>query len=263
MLVLGYLFALIIGLTLGLLGGGGSILTVPVFVYVLRYDPKLAIAMSLPVVGATSVIGAIGYWRAGNVRLRTAIIFGGVSMASAFLAARLSIHVPGRAQLFVLGGTMLTASALMLRDSFRAPQPPPTRDSRLAVSDSRPSTPGSRLILPLSGLFVGALTGVIGIGGGFLIVPVFVLLAHLPMRQAVGTSLAVITMNAAAGLAGQTRIGEIPLDFVMTFSGVAIAGIVAGTWLTRHVHQNTLKRAFAALLLVIAALLLWQNRAFQ
>lgn len=251
MLLLGYVFALIIGLTLGILGGGGSILTVPVFVYVLGYDPKLAIAMSLPVVGATSLVGAIGHWRAGNVRVGVTLVFGGVAMSAAFVAARLSIHLAGRMQLFILGITMLTASMLMLRDSLRPSASAIPAGGRSVMSAT----------LPLAGLAVGALTGIVGIGGGFLIVPALVVFAHMPMRQAVGTSLTVIAMNAAAGFAGQHSIGAIPLDFVVIFSAIAMTGIVAGTWIGAYVHQRTLKRAFAMLLLVIAVLLLGQNWA--
>jgi uncharacterized protein len=246
--LLGYLLALVIGLTLGMLGGGGSILTVPVFVYVLGYDPKLAIAMSLPVVGATSLIGAIGHWRAGNVRVRVTFVFGGLAMAAAFVAARLSIHLTGRVQLFILGITMLTASMLMLRASLKSSAPPPPPDGSVMP-----------VALPLAGLAVGTLTGIVGIGGGFLIVPALVVFAHMPMRQAVGTSLTVIAMNAAAGFAGQHGVGAIPFDFVVVFSAVAMAGIVVGTWAVAYVHQRTLKRAFAVLLIVIAALMIWQN----
>lgn len=253
MLLLGYLLALIIGLTLGMLGGGGSILTVPVFVYVLGYDPKLAIAMSLPVVGATSLVGAIGHWRAGNVRVPVTLVFGGVAMAAAFITARLSVYLSGRIQLFIFGITMLTAAMLMLRDSLRPSAP-------AIPAEGRNSMP---VALPLAGLAVGALTGIVGIGGGFLIVPALVVLAHMPMRQAVGTSLTVIAMNAAAGFAGQHSVSAIPLDFVISFSAIAMAGIVAGMWVGAYVHQRTLKRAFAVLLMIIAALLLWQNSAFR
>jgi uncharacterized protein len=249
--LLGYLSALVIGVTLGVLGGGGSILTVPVFVYLLGYDPKLAIAMSLPVVGATSLAGAVAHWRVGNLHLRTALIFGAIAMSGAFIAARLSARLAGRTQLFVLGVAMLTSAVLMMRDSRGAPAP-------AAEATVRPPLSAPFL---LSGLFVGALTGVVGIGGGFLIVPALVVLARVPMRPAVGTSLTVIAMNAAAGFAGQPRVGEIPLVVVIAFSGVAIGGVIAGTWIARRVRQGTLKRAFAALLLIIAASLLWQNRA--
>jgi uncharacterized membrane protein YfcA len=252
-LLLAYLLALIIGLTLGMIGGGGSILTVPVFVYVLHYDPKLAIAMSLPVVGATSLVGAIGHWRAGDVRLATAVVFGVFTMTGAYVAAGLSTRIAGRTQLFVLGAVMLVAAALMLRDSLKV----------AAVGPGSLSSRASRLTLAVVGLSVGALTGVVGIGGGFLIVPALVVLAHVPMRQAVGTSLLVITMNSLAGFAGRQQVGEIPVRFVITFAAVAAVGIIAGTQLSRYVEQRTLKRAFAVFLLVIAALVLWQSNVFQ
>ena len=249
--LLGFLFAFIIGITLGMLGGGGSILTVPVFVYVLHYDPKLAIAMSLPVVGATSLVGAIGHWRAGNVRLGEALFFGVFAVTGAFFAARYSGHFQGRTQLFLLGAVMLAASVMMLRDSFRAP---------IAATEV-PSPVNARISVAVVALLVGALTGTVGIGGGFLWVPTLVLLARVPMRQAVGTSLLVITMNALAAFAGQPRLGQIPLGFVAAFAAIAMAGILAGTRLQRHVEQRMLKRAFAVFLLVIASFVLWQNRA--
>jgi uncharacterized membrane protein YfcA len=250
-LLLGYVLALLIGITLGLLGGGGSILTVPVFVYVLHYDPKFAIAMSLPVVGATSLVGAIGHWRAGNVRIPSALAFGVFAMTGAYTAARLSRHVTGRTQLFLLSVVMLVAAALMLRDSFRPAALAPVPLSPVAL----------RLTLAAAGLSVGVVTGVIGIGGGFLIVPALVLLARVPMRQAVGTSLLVIAMNSLAGFLGQHDASAVPVRFVVTFSAVAMGGILAGAQLARYVDPRTLKRAFAVFLLVIAALMLWQGRA--
>jgi uncharacterized protein len=248
---LAYLCALGIGLTLGMLGGGGSILTVPVFVYVLHYDPKLAIAMSLPVVGATSLVGAFGHWRAGNLNAVSALTFGVFAMAGAFTAARLSTRISGRAQLLVLGAVMIVAATLMLRSSFTQSSP-----ARVLVSPLL-----SRVTLPLIGLGTGALTGLVGIGGGFLIVPALVVFVHVPMRQAVGTSLLVITMNSLAGFAGQQHVKEIPVRFVITFSAVAMAGIVAGTLLSGRVDQRTLKRAFATLLLAVAAWVLWKDHA--
>jgi uncharacterized membrane protein YfcA len=250
--LLGYVLALVIGVSLGMFGGGGSILTVPVFVYVLQYDPKLAIAMSLPVVGATSLFGAISHWRAGDVRLATAVVFGLFTMTGAFVAARLSTRLDGRTQLFMLGVTMLVAAVLMLRDS-----------ARILPSEAEGLSSGaSRVTLAVTGLFVGALTGVIGIGGGFLIVPALVVFGRVPVRQAVGTSLLVITMNSLAGFAGQRQVGQIPVGFLVAFGAVAIAGVVAGTRLSHRVEPRTLKRALAVLLLVIAALVLWQSNVF-
>jgi len=246
---IGLACALVIGVTLGMLGGGGSILTVPTFVMVLGYDPKLAIAMSLPVVGATSLVGAVGHWRAGNVELRSALPFGAAAMLGAFLGARGSTLLSGRAQLLILGTVMIASSLSMLR-SARGPAAASTADAPVAPLSLRLAVGGA----------VGVLTGVIGIGGGFLFVPALVVLARVPMRQAVGTSLAVITMNAAAGFAGQPSFAGIPWSFVIGFTGVAMVGIGIGTWVGRFVDQRTLKRAFAVFLLLVAALVLWQNR---
>ena len=168
-------------------------------------------------------------------------------MLGAFLGARGSTFLGGRVQLLILG-TVMIASALSM---FRA------------ARGTAATVPGHLAPLPLRlamGGAVGVLTGVIGIGGGFLFVPALVVLARVPMRQAIGTSLAVITMNATAGFAGQPDFAGIPWNFVIVFTGIAIVGIALGTWLGRFVDQRTLKRAFAVFLLLIAALVLWQNR---
>jgi hypothetical protein len=205
--------------------------------------------MSLPVVGATSLVGAIGHWREGNVRVRTALPFGLVAMAGAYTAARLSVHLAGRTQLFVLGATMLTAATFMLLGT-----------PGVQGGDGQGGKPAPFPLFLAVGFAVGGLTGVIGIGGGFLIVPALVVLAQVPMRQAIGTSLMVITMNSLAGFAGQSHVGEIPLGLVIAFTTIAVGGIIVGTRLVRRVRQAALKRAFAVFLLVIAVLLLWQNR---
>ena len=239
------MLASVIGLSLGLLGGGGSILTVPVFVYVLGYAAKPAIAMSLPVVGATSLVGAIGHWRAGNVNLRQALTFGIVAMVGAFAGARLADLVSGVFQLTLLALVMLGAALSMLRRPIA--QPPGAE-------------PVSRWVVLVVGLGVGLLTGLVGIGGGFLIVPALVVLARLPMKQAVGTSLLVIAMNSASGFLGYLGQVDVPWAFMAVFTAIAIGGILVGTYLVRFVSQQALKRSFAVFLLVMAGVILYQNR---
>lgn len=250
MLILGLALAALIGLSLGLLGGGGSTLTVPVFVYVLGFDPKDAIAMSLPVVGATSLVGAVSHWRAGNVRVRTALLFGVVAMAGSFLAARfLAPLMSGTLQLALLAIVMLVAAVSMYRSAGR-PQ-------RAASAGERP------LALPLLGgaaLLVGAMTGIVGIGGGFLIVPALVLLARVPMKEAIGTSLLVIAMNTASGYVGYAGRTTMAWGFLAGFTLIAIAGILAGARLVQYVSQAQLKRAFAVFLIAVGAFVLLQNR---
>ncbi len=247
--MLGFVFAALIGLALGMLGGGGSILTVPVLVYVLGFDPKLAIAMSLPVVGTAALVGVVSHWRAGNVRLQVAALFGSIAMVGSYVGARLSVLLSGRAQLLILGAVMLVAAALMLRSAVRDD-----------VSPDAAAPPHNAVMLAV-GLGVGLLTGVIGIGGGFLIVPALVILGRVPMKSAVGTSLLVIALNSISGYLGHHGREIVPWDFVVQFTSVAVAGILAGTALVRHISTRQLKRAFSLLLIVIGIMMLWQNRA--
>jgi uncharacterized protein len=248
-IVLGLVLAAVIGLTLGLLGGGGSILTVPVFVYVLGFGPKEAIAMSLAVVGATSLFGAAGHWRAGNVNLRVALVFGAVAMVGTFGGARLASLVSGAFQLALFAVVMLAAAVFMLRD--RRPDP--------VAHPDRPG-PGVALVV-VEGLAVGLLTGLVGVGGGFLIVPALVLLARIPMKQAVGTSLLVIAMKSLTGFLGYVDQVSVDWGFMAGFTAASIGGILAGAYLVRYVRPDRLKRAFAVFLLVMGAYILYRNGA--
>ncbi len=256
MVALGYMLAALVGLSLGLMGGGGSILTVPIFVYVLGYEPKLAIAMSLPVIGITSLAGAVGHWKAGNVNLRAATTFGVIAMIGAFAGARLAALIDGRVQLALLATVMLAAAVMMFRSARRVPDAA-SPDAASPAETTRAMPIG--LLLPVA-LAVGVLTGVVGIGGGFLVVPALVLLARAPMKQAVGTSLLVIAMNAASGFAGYVGQLPMPWTFMAAFTAVAVAGIVAGTALVRYVSQRALKQAFAVFLLVMGTFILYKNR---
>lgn len=244
--MVGLALAALIGLSLGLLGGGGSILTVPVFVYVLGIAAKPAIAMSLPVVGITSLVSAALHWRLGNVRLRTAIPFGLIAMIGAFAGAKLSVFMTGTAQLALLALVMLAAAASMLRG----------RGARSAPAQPEPRL---TLIIPVA-LGVGLLTGLVGIGGGFLVVPALVLIAGVPMKEAVGTSLLVIAMNSMSGFAGYLGTVELDWGFLTAFTMIAVLGAVAGTALVARVPQGTLKRVFAVFLLAMGVFVLYQNR---
>jgi uncharacterized membrane protein YfcA len=245
---IGYALAAVIGLSLGILGGGGSILTVPIFVYAMGYAPKVAIAMSLPVVGVTSLVGAIGHWRAGTFDLRAALSFGPIAMVGALAAARLSMHVAGLVQLTLLGLVMIAAAVVMLRGA----------GAERATTAMRLRQP---VLLGASGLGAGIITGLVGIGGGFLFVPALVLLAGLPIKTAVGTSLLVIAMNTAAGAAGYHGQVNIPWGVVGVFASIAIVGSLAGARVVRYVPQSALRRGFAYFLFAMAAFILYQNRS--
>lgn len=244
--VIGLVLAALIGVSLGLLGGGGSILAVPVFVYVLGFGTKEAIAMSLAVVGLTSLSAAYGHWRSGNVDLRVAFVFGAVAMSGTYLGARLAVFFTGAAQLILFAGVMLAAAYFMFRDG---------RSGAEKAAGGRMSFGA---IVP-EGLAVGILTGLVGVGGGFLIVPALVLLGKVPMKLAVGSSLIVISMKSAAGFAGYLGQIEVPWAFMGLFTAVAIAGSFAGTHLVRFVPQETLKKVFAIFLGVMGLFILFQN----
>lgn len=248
----GYALAALIGLSLGLMGGGGSILIVPIFVYVLGFDPKLSIAMSLPVVGVTSLAGALGHWKMGNVNVKTAALFGAIAMLGSFAGTRMAVLLSGAFQLILLAIVMLAAAGSMLRSARRDPP-----GSDLVTRDERPTALG--LLIPV-GIGVGLLTGLVGIGGGFLVVPALVVLGRIPMKQAIGTSLLVIAMNSISGFAGYLGQVDVPWSFVAGFTAIAIGGIVAGTYLVRFVSQRALKRAFAVFLILMGAFILYRNR---
>jgi uncharacterized protein len=249
--VVGFALAVLIGVALGMLGGGGSILTVPVFVYVMGFDPKAAIAMSLPVVGTTSLVGALGHWGAGNLDRRAVAVFGPLAMVGAVGGARLATRVSGTFQLVLLGVVMLAAGVLMLRDRGPAEDTP------------TPPTGGwpRHAILAVSGLGVGILTGLVGVGGGFLIVPALVLLAGVPMRRAIGTSLLVISLSTMTALAAHHGQARIAWRVVALFTALAVVGTLVGTRAGRRVPARQLRRAFGVLVLALAAFLLYENRA--
>jgi len=252
--LLGLGLALLVGVSLGLLGGGGSVLTVPIFVYVMGYDAKQAIAMSLLVVGAASLVGAARHWRAGRVDLRVAVVFGVIAMVGSYAGARLARFVTGPEQLLILALVVCAAAISMVRPS------PADRPVMVIEPVSDVIDPPSAIRLMPVAIGVGLLTGLVGVGGGFLIVPALVVLGRVPMKLAIGTSLLVITMNCIAGIGGYAGHVAIPWGVVGLFSAVAIVGLMAGIQLVGIVSAASLRRAFAVLLMCVGTFVLAQNR---
>lgn len=251
------LLALLVGLSLGLLGGGGSILTVPIFRYALGMEVKEAIGMSLAVVSLTSLVGMLRHWRQGNVDLRALAIFAPTAVVSTYLGAMVARVVPETVQMVGLGMVMGVAALLMWGGGFHA------FATRLAggekkAADPPPASPGVPRIDALIGigLGLGFLTGILGVGGGFLIVPALVLLLKLDMKRAVGTSLGVIALNSAAGFAGY--LPQVTMDWALIagFTAVAIIGVFAGAALVTKVSQEQLRRGFALFLALVAVYIL-------
>ncbi len=247
MSIAGVVLAALIGVSLGLLGGGGSILTVPVLVYVLGFGVEEAVTSSLVVVGVASLFGTIWHWRQGDVKPRIALAFGATATAGAYAGARLAIFFSGPAQLLLLAGVML-AAALFMFGERAAREPDKGSDGRFTVG------------LAALGAGTGALTGLVGVGGGFLIVPALVLLGGMAMKAAVGTSLPVISMNPAAGFAGHLGNVDVRWGFVALFTSVAVAGIFTGTSLAGYIPQGTPKKSFAVFLVIVGIFIVYQNR---
>jgi uncharacterized membrane protein YfcA len=243
MLLLAALLAAIIGLALGLLGGGGSILTLPMLVYVLGVDAKEAIASSLFVVGITSVAGVLGHARAGNVRWRIGLLFGVAGMAGAAAGGELAHYIAASVLLILFAVMMLLTAAAMMRGRRK-----PAADA-----------PGHVVSVPKAivlGVAVGVISGLVGAGGGFLVVPALVLIGGLGMAEAVGTSLLVIAMQSLAGFASHARHTALHMDLLLVIAAAAVAGSIVGIRLARHARPATLRRAFGWLVLAMGVFLL-------
>lgn len=243
MIAIGLILSLFMGGILGLLGGGGSILAVPILVYVLGMDAKPAVATSLLVVAISSAMGAVQHARRGNVWLRTALVFGGIAMIGAYGGARLAAFVPGRVLLLTFAGMMAVTGTMMLRSGRRGVAP-------------TAATHATFWQLALEGLGVGTFTGLVGAGGGFLVVPALVALGGLPMHAAVGTSLLVIAINATTALFGYLAHVTIDLRIATLVIIAAVTGSLLGGRLASRVRAGTLRRAFAGLVLAMAAAML-------
>jgi uncharacterized membrane protein YfcA len=237
MLLLAGLLALVVGLSLGMLGGGGSILTLPMLVYVLHVDAKSSIPGSLFVVAVTSAVGAVIHARAGNVKGRVGVLFGGAGMAGAFAGSRVGHLLPATALLVAFAAVMIATSLAMMRGK------------RTATCGTTVQTSKAIVI----GVAVGFVSGLVGAGGGFLVVPALALFGGLDMPRAIGTSLLVIAMQSASGVVGHVAAGTpIPWVLVLVVTGASVVGSVAGARLVKHLSPETLRRGFGWFVLAMA-----------
>ena len=238
--------AVFVGVALGLLGGGGSILTVPLLAYVAGMEAKAAIATSLLVVGVTSAVGAISHARAGRVQWRTGLIFGAAGMAGAYLGGVLARFIPGTVLLIGFALMMIATAIAMLR-------------GRRNVADFSEvhRIPLAKILA--EGLAVGLVTGLVGAGGGFLVVPALALLGGLPMPVAVGTSLIVIAMKSFAGLGGYLSSVHIDWTLAVMVTAAAVVGALIGARLTARVNPDSLRKAFGWFVLAMSSVILAQE----
>lgn len=245
-LLLDLLLGFGIGMALSLLGGGGSILTVPALVYLVGQTPQAAVTTSLAIVGANSVLGAYFHNLKGTCNWNVALVFGGAGMGAAYLAAGASHWFSPAALMTAFALLMLLIAGVMLAQKSREDE---------AEQCAQPKWPA----VLAGGAAVGLLTGVLGVGGGFLIVPALVLLVGLPMSQAVGTSLIVIAANSFAGLAGHLATPGFNLSLTLVFTIAGLAGTFAGSRLSHRLPANRLRQAFAIFVIILAIFLLLDN----
>jgi uncharacterized membrane protein YfcA len=262
--------ALAIGLTLGLLGSGGSILTVPVLVYLVGVPEKAAIAESLAIVCLIAGGGVIPFAFRRLVSWSTVLLFSLPGMIGAYMGALAATRISARVQLILFAVLMLSAAGLMLRRSVAhadsTPHNPadPGAPGASANASAAPATKQEFETVIVQGFGIGVLTGLVGVGGGFLIVPALVLLVHLPMHKAVGTSLATITLNSAAGFYKHAQVLpslHLQLDWhlITLFGALGIVGSLTGGAIARYVPHDRLRRIFGVFLVIMASFLLWKN----
>ena len=258
--ILGYIGALIVGIVLGLIGGGGSILTVPILVYLIGLNPVTATAYSLFVVGGTSLFGAIQNFRNKMVDVRTAIVFTIPAFIAVYLTRRYLVPaIPD--SLFTIFDFEVTKSIfimmffaiVMLLASISM-----IRTRKKTTSEEQEITYNIPLII-IEGLIVGILTGIVGAGGGFLIIPALVLLAKLPMKLAVGTSLIIISAKSLIGFLGDVQNLAIDWAFLLTFTSISVVGIFIGVYATKFISGEKLKKGFGWFTLLMALYIIYKE----
>ncbi len=243
-LALAAILSLVIGVSLGLLGGGGSILTVPILIYALGVEEKSAIATSLLVVGITSGVASIQHARRGNVVWKVALIFAGAGAIGAYLGGQVARYIPSTILLIIFAVIMFGTALAMWK-------------GRKVGTTTVKELPLAKVIA--EGLVVGAVTGLVGAGGGFLVVPALALLGGLPMPQAIGSSLVVIALKSFAGFAGYASHVEINYTLATVVTGAAVVGSFGGARLATLVPPEKLRRGFAVFVLAMAIFLLFKQ----
>lgn len=262
--ILGYVAALSIGVLLGLIGGGGSILTVPVLVYLFGVSPVLATAYSLFIVGVTSAVGSVNFFKKGLVDVRTAIIFGTPSIVAVYLTRKFILPALPVEIIFFEGFMtskdtflMLLFAVLMLLAAYFMIKPSNQKPKK-ELENTKYNYP----LIMLEGLLIGVLTGMVGAGGGFLLIPALVILSNLPIRRAIGTSLVIIGAKSLIGFLGE--IGQTELDWVLlgSISLLAIGGIFLGAYLSKWVKTEVLKPVFGYFVLAMGLFIVLSELVF-
>lgn len=255
----GYLGALLMGMSLGLIGGGGSILTVPILVYLFAIDSVIATSYSLFIVGLTSLIGSFSHISRGNIHWQAVVLFGIPSLLSVYLTRHLV--VPLIPEIVVTIGHFIVTRSIFLLIFFAVVMLLASysmiRKPQLSQKEEQEESSLRYPVIVLEGVLVGGITGLVGAGGGFLIVPALILLTHLSMKQAIGTSLVIIALNALIGFIGSLHWSDvIDWQFLFVFSAISLVGILIGSQLSFKISGAQLKPAFGWFVLVMGLYIL-------
>ena len=261
---IGYFASILIGVALGLIGGGGSILTVPVLVYLFAIEPVIATSYSLFIVGLTSAVGSFNYFKKGLVNIKTAIVFGIPSIVAVFATRALIVPAIPK-EVFTVGDFIVTKSILMMvlfAVLMIAASYSMIKKDKKTASDENDEQKFNYPLILIEGAVVGILTGLVGAGGGFLIIPALVILSKLPMKEAVGTSLVIIAAKSLIGFFGESGETSIDWQFLMTISAFAIIGIVIGTAMSKKIDGAKLKPAFGWFVLIMGIYIITKELFF-
>ncbi|WP_430613405.1 sulfite exporter TauE/SafE family protein [Flavobacterium sp. JP2137] len=260
--ILGYFLALLVGFSLGLVGSGGSILTVPILVYVLGFDALIATGYSLFIVGTTALVGAIRSALHKGVHFRIVALFGIPSLVTAYMVR--AYLLPSLPDTLVLSSGVSIGKSLLLMLLFAVVM------LVAAVKMIKPSTVNTSvqqetapIKLMLSGVLIGLLAGAVGAGGGFLIIPALLFLAKLPMKEAVGTSLFIVAIQSLAGFTGTLHQEAIEWGFLLRFSGIAVIGVFIGIYAATKIAGERLKTGFGYFVLAMACYILTKELFFS
>ena len=252
--ILGYVSALFIGLVLGLTGGGGSILTVPILVYLMSVSPVTATAYSLFIVGTTSTFGAIQNYRKNLVDIKNGFIFAIPSFIAVYLTRK--FIVPRIPEIIIESPILITKNTFLMLFFAVIMIFGALSVLKKKSQDNNNEEKRNLILIGIQTFTIGIIIGLVGAGGGFLIIPSLILFAKLPMRKAVGTSLFIIAMNSLVGFIGDVQNLEIDWVFLLTFSAISVVGIFIGMYLTKYTNESQLKKIFAYFVLVMAAIIL-------
>lgn len=255
---------LVTGLLLGVFGSGGSIITMPALLYLLNVEPKSAITMSLGIVAITATITAMQHWRHGNVDLRITAVFGLFGVIGTYFGALVGVITPVVIQLSVFALVMYAAAWKMLKPSVQSKPQQYRSVGAMAVDLTAENIDELQYgHIAIHGIAVGVLTGIVGVGGGFLIVPALVLLSGLSMKKAVGTSLSIVALKSFAGFAGYASSVTIDYQMMGIFTVIAVIGSVAGSQLGHRLPAELLKRGFGGFLVLVASYIIFKSVLFN